>query len=73
MALWLQKGDNNTSFSIKWQMHTADSNSNNLVINGETVTEEGTIINEILPYYSTLYGEQGGPRPSWFHANVCFQ
>lgn len=35
MALRLQQGDNNTRFSIKWQMHTANSISYNLVINGE--------------------------------------
>lgn len=53
-------------------MHTADSISYNLVIKGETITEEGIIINEILSYYSTLYSEQGGQRPSWSHANIPF-
>ena len=63
-ALWLKKGDRNTSFFHKTaNAHKRSNNINQLVIHEETIVEPQRIKAEIIDFYKELYTENEEWRP----------
>ena len=64
-ATWLKEGDKNTKFFHRLANSNRRYNSiSTLLINGELSTDQDVIADNIIQFYTNLYTEESGWRPT---------